>query len=67
LLFGKRIYDLAPGPRAPAVSEDFPSKELLNELKDIKQRELLKKMLKKDSEERLGSKQVLDILRNKRE
>jgi hypothetical protein len=54
-MLGKRIYDLVPGPRAPAVREDFPSHEVLSQINNVKQREMLKKMLKKDQEERLES------------
>jgi hypothetical protein len=46
---------LVPGPRAPAVREDFPSQEILSQIKNVKQRDMLKNMLKKDQEERFES------------
>ena len=63
LLLGKRIIDLVKGKLPPAFRPDFPPEGLLNEIQDDNLRELLRKMLEKDSQKRLKAKSVLEELK----
>ena len=65
MLSGKRINQVIKGLLAPSVREGFPSKEILDEIKEEDLRELVRKMLVKDPEGRLKAKDVLDILSGK--
>ncbi len=56
LLSGKRITDLVKGIKPPAERPDFPSEELLKQIKDPTLRDLVKKMLEKDPKKRLKAK-----------
>jgi serine/threonine-protein kinase 24/25/MST4 len=56
LLSGKRITDLVKGIKPPAERADFPSEELLNQIKDPTLRDLVKRMLEKDPKNRLKAK-----------
>jgi hypothetical protein len=65
MLSGKRIKQVIKGFLAPSVREGFPSKEILDEIKEEDLRELVRKMLVKDPEGRLKAKEVLDLLSGK--
>ncbi len=56
MLLGKRIIDLVKGKLPPAFRPDFPTEGLLNEIKDENLRNLVKKMLEKESQKRLKAK-----------
>ena len=66
LLLGKRIRQMIKGTLQPGARADFPSEALLGEIKDEKMRNLVQKMLKQKSGERLSAQQVLDFLNGKK-
>ena len=67
LLLGKRIDKLVVGILPPGMrKEDFPSSDLLSKIKDNELRELVKKMLLQNPNERLSSEEVLDFLNGKK-
>ncbi len=65
MLSGSRINQRLKGLKPPCERNDFPSKEMLNEIKEEDLRELVSKMLVKDPEGRLKAKDVLDNLSGK--
>jgi hypothetical protein len=52
------------GVLPPSARTDFPSENLLNEIKAEDLRNLVKKMLVKEPKERLSAKEVLNFLKN---
>ena len=56
LLSGKRITEMVKGIKPPGERADFPSEELLNQIKDKSLRDLVSRMLEKDPKKRLKSK-----------
>ena len=67
LLLGKRIRQMIKGTLQPGARADFPSEALLGDIKDEQMRNLVQKMLKQKSGERLSAQQVLDFLNGKKE
>ena len=55
-LSGKRITELVKGIKPPAYRSDFPSKELMKQIKYKELTNLVRKMLVKDPKKRLKSK-----------
>lgn len=66
LLVGRRITKIVKGNLQPAARKDFPSNDLLDEIKDSELRELVRLMLAKKPEERLTANEVLDYLNGKK-
>ncbi len=55
LSLGQRIFNLIKGTIQPGARKDFPPQSLLEEIKDIDLRNLVKKTLMKKPEDRLSS------------
>ena len=62
ILSGKGILALISGNVSPSLRSDFPSEDILNNIKSDRLRNLISKMLQKESSDRPSAQQVLNLL-----